>query len=64
MYWFFYVSIETVLQSKYLQKKKDSSHYGSNWYSIIFRVKVDETIDLTACVEVEFDDGEVPGEIE
>ena len=51
------------MQSKYLQNQKDDSDNCSNWHSIL-HVKIKETIELAAGVEVELDEGVEPIEVD
>lgn len=58
-YWLFDVAVKSVLQAKDLEKDEDDSNDGSYGHSIL-HIEVDESINLTACVEVYLYEGVVP----
>jgi hypothetical protein len=62
-YWLFNVAKESILESKYLKKDENDSDYRSNWYTK-FTLKIEKTINLTACVQVNLDEWVVPVKID
>lgn len=62
-YRFFDVAIESILQPKYFKDCEDNAHNSPHWNSVL-HVEVQETVDLAACEQVDFDDGIVPVEVD
>lgn len=63
VYWLADVAIEAILQSEYLEEDESDANYSPHGHSI-FLVVVDEAVDLIAGIQIDFDEGVKPVEVD